>query len=264
MKPRPPMAVAGQRVSAFTLVELMVVAAIIAVLASLLLPALARGKSAARKTACLSRLNQWNLALTLYAHDNEDFIPRESFIPGSTTINLWAQVRNPLAADVWYNALPTFVDVRRASAYAPSAARPEFYQRDIFFHCPSASFPKGAAMDEVAYFSYAMNSKLILKPAAATKLTTIQEPSATVVFLENRLPTEPKIDPGQENDHLGQPSAFATRFVARHNNQGSLAFADGHVAPLPGPEVVAHGKAIFPQTNIVWTSNPSLNPNIVD
>jgi prepilin-type N-terminal cleavage/methylation domain-containing protein/prepilin-type processing-associated H-X9-DG protein len=247
----------------FTLIELLVVIAIIGILASLLLPALARGKAAARKTSCLSRLKQWNVALVLYAQDNEDSIPRESFIPDGTTINLWAQVRNPLAGDVWYNTLPEHADGRRAAAYAPMAARPDFYDRDKLFHCPSASFPKGAEVSEIAFFSYAMNSKLILNPLKTMKLGSIKRHSETVTFLDNRLPGEPKVHPLQEDDNLGQPSAYASRFVTRHLQRGSLAFADGHVESLPGSEVVHNGGAFFPQTKIVWTADPSLNPNIV-
>jgi prepilin-type N-terminal cleavage/methylation domain-containing protein len=56
----------------FTLVELLVVLAIVAILASLLLPALARAKERGRRAVCLSNLSQLLKACTMYAMDNED------------------------------------------------------------------------------------------------------------------------------------------------------------------------------------------------
>lgn len=250
--------------AAFTLIELLVVVAIIAILASLLLPALGRGKASARRVACISQLRQWNVALAMYIEDHEDSTPRESFIPGGTMINFWAQVRNPLAGEVWYNALPEYVHGRRATWYAPQAARGDFYRYEKLFHCPSASFPKTASSSEIAFFSYAMNSKLILNPLTTMRFSTVESPSSTVTFLDNRLPDEPKVHPWQENGNLGQPSAYATRFVTRHLKRGTLAFADGNVECVRGSDVVEDGWAIFPQRQIIWTSDPAVNPNLVN
>ena len=57
---------------AFTLMELLIVIAMIAVLAALLFPVFLSVRAKGRQTACLSNLEQLGLAFSLYAHDNDD------------------------------------------------------------------------------------------------------------------------------------------------------------------------------------------------
>jgi len=61
------------------LIELLVVVAIIAILASLLLPALARSKERARLAGCTSNLRQFGLSLTMYLDDSGQRFPRADF-----------------------------------------------------------------------------------------------------------------------------------------------------------------------------------------
>jgi len=62
-------------VNGFTLVELLVVVGIIAILISILLPALSKARDAARKTACLSNLRQVHQLIAMYANEYKDRVP---------------------------------------------------------------------------------------------------------------------------------------------------------------------------------------------
>ena len=66
---------------AFTLVELLVVIGIIAILASLLLPALARSKDKANDVQCLSQLHQIGVAVYLWADDHDHVLPSAERMP---------------------------------------------------------------------------------------------------------------------------------------------------------------------------------------
>jgi prepilin-type N-terminal cleavage/methylation domain-containing protein len=59
----------------FTLIELMVVIAIIGILAALLLPVLSRGKTKARRIQCMNNLHQMGLGMHMYAEESRDLLP---------------------------------------------------------------------------------------------------------------------------------------------------------------------------------------------
>ena len=60
---------------AFTLIEMLVVVAILGVLLALLLPAVSRARASARATVCRNQLRQMSVELAMYAHDQKGRYP---------------------------------------------------------------------------------------------------------------------------------------------------------------------------------------------
>ncbi len=77
-----------RRHSGFTLIELLVVVSIIAVLASLLLPAIGVVRTMAQRTTCASNLRQLTVTTFTYMQDNQGLLPAGSF-GNQESFGLW-------------------------------------------------------------------------------------------------------------------------------------------------------------------------------
>jgi prepilin-type N-terminal cleavage/methylation domain-containing protein len=81
---------------AFTLVEILVVIAIITILAGLLIPAVARARAGADRARCAAQLHEIGHMLQMYFNDNHDLLPK---------VNTMPSLRPPL------NSYPSLVQV---------------------------------------------------------------------------------------------------------------------------------------------------------
>jgi prepilin-type N-terminal cleavage/methylation domain-containing protein/prepilin-type processing-associated H-X9-DG protein len=217
---------------AFSLVELLIVLAIIAVLLSLLLPVASRVRRAGRNTACLASLQQWGNAYRLYANANrgKDLvmtpIPNR---PDEGTPPFWWELLQPYRGDVARALLcPEATDPANA---VPRNAF-QAWGPDYFWDGP------GGKVRGPFVGSYAFNGWLMYPPvdpparASASTVPVILDGATMAVWPRDS-------DPPATFD-ANASTILSMRGVAlqRHPHGGPNAtFLDGHAAPVDLPEL---------------------------
>jgi prepilin-type N-terminal cleavage/methylation domain-containing protein/prepilin-type processing-associated H-X9-DG protein len=76
--------------AAFTLIELLIVIAIIAILAAILFPVFAQAREKARQTSCLSNIKQQGLAVLMYVQDNDESFPLHETVGSDGYFYIWS------------------------------------------------------------------------------------------------------------------------------------------------------------------------------
>ena len=125
----------------FTLIELLVVVGIIAILISLLLPALQRARRASQAAACLSNLRQIGIAYHMYANGEKGWLPYAVF--PSWGRPAWYPAPQPFIH--WYNALSPYMG--KKVEYDPATGNPTTGFAKVLRACPAWDVDKMGVPD---------------------------------------------------------------------------------------------------------------------
>jgi len=198
-------------VTGFTLIEVLVVLAIIMLLAGLLFPVFARSRENARKTQCASNLKQIGLAWHMYADDYDGYAMPSSNTVGDNLI-FWSGIMDDETGDL----------LSGTNLLQP------YLRNTQILKCPS-SFYVGAG--DVQGYGY--NSTVFLSQDSnrAVLLRNIKKTSEVVAFADS---AGFALVPAGEDARLGlsdlvkSPRSRQPQFHGRHNGAGNVLWVDGH------------------------------------
>ncbi|MBX3734748.1 MAG: prepilin-type N-terminal cleavage/methylation domain-containing protein [Verrucomicrobiae bacterium] len=223
------------KASAFTLIELMVVIAIIAILAGLLLPALAQGRRRAEGVVCLSNLRQITLGWSQYALDNQDwFLPNDPW-GGLPPWRSWCPTLMNYGqrdgTNVWFLVGDHPYSLGRYLGSHPSATTARV------FKCPSDRTPtKIGARNYQRVRSVSLNSRVGTKVGESlTGLMGFEK--QTDLDRIRHLRPDHFVFADEHADTIGPPGfylnfnigkqSFPSLPSSRHGGSGTLSFMDG-------------------------------------
>lgn len=213
----------------FTLVELLIVIAIIAILAAMLMPALGRARREALTTSCRNNQRQLNLALQLYATEHNDSLPLNNYVynvEDKTPIfrtNSWAPGLAPY--DLTTSNLTAGLFFRYLRSTAVFLCPSDQSRVRNFDDTPLPGAPRRTR-------SYNLSQSIHCDAAPCfRKLTQINQPAPSELFTFIDTHEDAILD-----SVFGTPlprSFFRDRWfdipAARHGQSANLGFADGHV-----------------------------------
>ena len=243
-----------RRIGAFTLLELLVVLAIIGVLAGLLLPALSRAKTAAHSAKCKSNLRQIGLALSLYVLDHAVY----PYYGGTVPVDFyWYDSLHPYTGSSWSNQLYRCPVYRGRTM--PGGHNGHFGGVQGSYGYNSSGVDVGPS--EKARLGLGAP---IFHPRSPVREESVVAPSDMMALGDATLMTLVPVGPAGEDDYsnawasgLGEIDPFETRHAIgqqagrkRHTGQANIAFCDNHIESVKLPKLYSRSPEMRRRWNI--------------
>jgi len=222
----------GTLTGAFTLVEVLVVIALIGILAALLLPAMSKAKAKAQGIACLNNTRQLGYAWTLYASDHEDRLPYNLVDRASQTNINWTSgvmtweldADNTNTATVTEASLGPYANRSTAIYKCPSDFVLSKRQRDEGWKARVRSYSMNAMIGDAGMASASGVNSNNPSYVQFFKMTTIPEPAQIFVFLDEH---PDSIDDGYFINRAAD-RRWRDLPASYHDSSAAFSFADGH------------------------------------
>ena len=204
----------------FTLIELLVTIAIIAILVSLLIPAVSAGKARVQRSYCQNNLRQLQYCWIMYVNDHNDGLPNNESYDNK---GIWRSTPGSWIGNSSALYDTDFEPIKLGLLYQYD------YNRSVkIYHCPTdKSTVKNSTVLRTR--SYSMQSRLGSKGTNDLhKLTEIQRPgpSKVFVFLDEN---EDSIDDAHFLVWYSPDKRWVNMPADRHSRGCCFSFADGHV-----------------------------------
>ncbi len=229
----------------FTLIELLIVIAIIAILASMLLPALNMAKEKARAASCQNNFKSFGLAAAQYSQDNDDWP---------------AMYRN--GTQYFPDPIKSYLNETRVligGMRIVSASE----RRTSKFVCPSETFTDAVSFNN--YPTMGLNARMDFLGGAGWpkfKIGRLKQPSRSSYMGEEDTKGTGGV-PIMISYYTSDTSRFGSFGMVgfRHSNRANFAFFDGHVQALDRLKVPDQAKVSTAWMSSFWAPADYTNDN---